>query len=161
MPKLYEHLEAVIKDLQSINSLPIYDLIVIDEAQDLFDKGIDIILDNQLNNGKDGLAKGRYIVFYDYLQAFNNGTNPELYQLVYHTIKDYSAFYKLFDYFRVIEGSGIAAFLDDALRGSIDITRKYGDDMIIKVYKDDKECLNQIQQAIKDAVHLEKIVMNE
>jgi superfamily I DNA and RNA helicase len=161
VPRIYEHVEKITTDLQSVQLLQTYDLIVIDEAQDLFHKGVDLILDRQLNGGKNGLSKGQYIVFYDSLQAFDKGTNSELYQLVYHIIRESSAFYKLFEYFRTIAGSGIANFLDDTLKGSIDLSRLYGSDMVIKTYKDTDDCIITLKQWIRNVLGVEKVAKKD
>lgn len=41
------------------------------------------------------------------------------------------------------------------------MTKKYGNDMVIKTYKDEKDCISSIHQAKRDAVHLERIDKNE
>jgi GTPase SAR1 family protein len=159
--KIYEHVEKVIADLQSIHFLKNYDLIVIDEGQDMFHKGIDIILEKQLNGGSNGLNKGSYIVFYDTLQAFDKGTNSELYQLVFDSLREAAAHYKLYEYFRTIEGSGIANFLDDAMKGSIDVARIYGGDMVIKSYESLDDCISMIRQYVKNALMVDKVSCND
>lgn len=50
-----------------------YDYIIIDEAQDVADKGLDVVL-SLLCPNKNGLKKGRYLVFYDLEQGYNNLT---------------------------------------------------------------------------------------
>lgn len=157
VPQLYSRLQTILTDLQSVSLLDTYDLIVVDEAQDLFDKGIDLILDKQLHDGKDGLNRGDYIVFYDSLQAFDKGTDTIMYQLVYHTIREASAHYRLLEQFRTIEGSGIASFLDDAMQGSIDFERTYGGDMVIKTYNSVEDCILMIKTAIRTAKEVERV----
>lgn len=49
-----------------------YDYIIVDEAQDVADKGIDILLEELLGTCQDGLRQGRYLVFYDLEQGYNN-----------------------------------------------------------------------------------------
>lgn len=48
-----------------------FDYIIVDEAQDVADKGVDILLD-KLDFGHNGLKQGRYLVFYDLEQGYNN-----------------------------------------------------------------------------------------
>lgn len=48
-----------------------YDYIIVDEAQDVADKGIEILL-NELLGHHNGLEKGRYLVFYDLEQGYNS-----------------------------------------------------------------------------------------
>ena len=49
-----------------------YDYIIVDEAQDVADKGVDILLDKLSNFGHNGLKQGHYLVFYDLEQGYNN-----------------------------------------------------------------------------------------
>ena len=49
-----------------------YDYIIIDEAQDVADKGVDILLDELIDTGHNGLKHGRYLVFYDLEQGYNS-----------------------------------------------------------------------------------------
>lgn len=49
-----------------------YDYIIVDEAQDVADKGVDILLEELLGTCQDGLRQGRYLVFYDLEQGYNN-----------------------------------------------------------------------------------------
>ena len=51
-----------------------YDYIIIDEAQDIVDKGVDVLLDEMLGPNHNGLKYGRYLVFYDLEQGYNNAT---------------------------------------------------------------------------------------
>lgn len=51
-----------------------YDYIIVDEAQDVADKGVDILLEELLGTCQDGLRQGRYLVFYDLEQGYNNFT---------------------------------------------------------------------------------------
>lgn len=51
-----------------------YDYIIVDEAQDVADKGVDILLEELLGTCQDGLRQGRYLVFYDLEQGYNNLT---------------------------------------------------------------------------------------
>lgn len=49
-----------------------YDYIIVDEAQDVADKGVDILLDELLDSGHNGLKYGRYLVFYDIEQGYSS-----------------------------------------------------------------------------------------
>lgn len=49
-----------------------YDYIIVDEAQDVVDKGVDILLDELLDSGHNGLKRGRFLVFYDLEQGYNS-----------------------------------------------------------------------------------------
>ena len=51
-----------------------YDYIIIDEAQDVADKGLDIAINELLGPNHNGLKHGNYLVFYDIEQGYNNVT---------------------------------------------------------------------------------------
>ena len=70
-----------------------YDYIIVDEAQDVADKGVDILLEELLGTCQDGLRQGRYLVFYDLEQGYNNLTRSL--NEVITKIAEYSACYVL------------------------------------------------------------------
>lgn len=49
-----------------------YDYIIVDEAQDVADKGVEILLNELLGQNHNGLEQGRYLVFYDLEQGYNS-----------------------------------------------------------------------------------------
>ena len=53
-----------------------YDYIIIDEAQDVLDKGAIQLLNSLTSVTFDGLATGRYLVFFDKEQGYNNKNRP-------------------------------------------------------------------------------------
>ena len=57
--------------LRSQKDFKPYDYIVIDEAQDTFDKNIACVLNNMTSSLCNGLESGRYLVFYDTEQGYN------------------------------------------------------------------------------------------
>ncbi|MEK6451192.1 MULTISPECIES: nuclease-related domain-containing DEAD/DEAH box helicase [unclassified Myroides] len=69
-----------------------YDYIIIDEAQDLFDRNLDVFLDKMCVTG-DGLKRGRSLVLYDFKQSFNQGEG-DVREYAY-LLKDYYAHYRL------------------------------------------------------------------
>lgn len=69
-----------------------YDYIIVDEAQDLFDRNIDVLLDRLCKTG-NGLTKGKSLVLYDFRQSFNSeGRDIQEYA---HLLQEYFAHYKL------------------------------------------------------------------
>lgn len=50
----------------------VYDYIIVDEAQDVADKGIEILLNELLGQNHNGLEQGRYLIFYDLEQGYNS-----------------------------------------------------------------------------------------
>ena len=63
-----EDLCKALRDIKRID----YDYIIVDEAQDVVDKGIKTLLNELLDKGHNGLKYGRYLVFYDLEQGYNN-----------------------------------------------------------------------------------------
>jgi hypothetical protein len=55
----------------SENYIP-YDYIIIDEAQDIFDKGLFLVLDKLTTTATDGRRNGRYLVFFDHEQGYSS-----------------------------------------------------------------------------------------
>lgn len=50
----------------------LYDYIIIDEAQDIADQGIDSVLNLLLSREDNGLSIGNYLIFYDIEQGYNS-----------------------------------------------------------------------------------------
>lgn len=86
-----------------------YDYIIIDEAQDVADLGLDIFLDTVLTpDHEDGLEYGRFLVFYDIEQGYNN-EHRKLNQVI-ERISKYAGRYNLDDNKRVAPTCEIAKY---------------------------------------------------
>lgn len=68
---LNEKVKSLMKRLRSRKDFIPYDYIIIDEAQDTFDKNIICVLNNMTSSLCNGLENGRYLVFYDTEQGYN------------------------------------------------------------------------------------------
>lgn len=68
---LSEKVFALMRHLRSQIDFRPYDYIIIDEAQDTFDKNIACVLNNMTSSLNNGLEHGRYLVFYDTEQGYN------------------------------------------------------------------------------------------
>ena len=68
---LSEKVSALMHHLRSQIDFRPYDYIIIDEAQDIFDKNIACVLNNMTSSLSNGLEYGRYLVFYDTEQGYN------------------------------------------------------------------------------------------
>lgn len=74
-PKSDDYCRIVQSVISSIKRNPdfiCYDYVIIDEAQDVFDKGVDIILNELVSVRGRGLEDGQFLVFYDTDQGYNN-----------------------------------------------------------------------------------------
>lgn len=89
----YGHVKNSIDKLKNSGELPHYDYIIIDEAQDTFDKGIDILINHVVGTNYGGLTSGRCLLLYDIEQGyFPEGRNIlEMAEL----FSSYFAHYKL------------------------------------------------------------------
>ena len=67
-----EKLEALFAALRERPDFIPYDYIIIDEAQDILDKGAIPLLDALTSVTNDGISTGRYLIFFDTEQGFNN-----------------------------------------------------------------------------------------
>lgn len=95
-----------------------YDYIIIDEAQDLFDRNLDVFIDKMCVTG-DGLNRGRSLVLYDFKQSFNQG-NGDVREYAY-LLKDYYAHYRLRRSRRNIAGGEINQLALDVKYNPADI----------------------------------------
>lgn len=102
------------KDLSSINNHKIYDFIIIDEAQDIIDKGIDVILNSFTSGFGNGLETGAYLVFYDIEQGYNS--NYRRLESVVDDLQRYAAHYKLNENKRIITNKQLVEIASDFLQ---------------------------------------------
>ncbi len=89
----------------SSNSLPHYDYIVVDEGQDVFDRGVDILISELVGSAGAGLNDGRCLLLYDidqsYYQERRDATE------ISDILSDYFAHFKLNDVKRSAQNPGI------------------------------------------------------
>lgn len=67
-------LETLFSSVREQNDFVPYDYIIIDEAQDVLDKGAIPLLNALTSVTKDGVSTGRYLIFYDTEQGYNYGS---------------------------------------------------------------------------------------
>ena len=93
-----------------------YDYLVIDEGQDLFEKGIDVFVDNVLENGK-GLKYGNILLLYDIDQSYSNkSSNIRDYEYI---LRDDFAHFRLSENKRSAQFPVIKNFAIDIINGNI------------------------------------------
>lgn len=74
--QFYEVVKNTIQKLESEDKLTPYDFIVVDEAQDLFDRGLDLFLNKFSGFKGQGLTNGNSLILYDIDQSYaNTGRN--------------------------------------------------------------------------------------
>ena len=124
-----------------------YDFVIVDEAQDIFDKGIDFML-KALLEGNNPLENGCWFIFYDDSQDYPDGSDLAHYIRTRDMFRNYSASYNLTTSLRVNTGHGIDEFVQDAASGSIDTGKDYGKDVMISEWKDAAEAIRMVKNAI-------------
>lgn len=102
------------EDLSTMNNQIIYDFIIIDEAQDIIDKGLDVILNSFTSRLGDGLETGAYLVFYDIEQGYNS--NYRRLESVVDDLQRYAAHYKLNENKRIITNKQLVEIASDFLQ---------------------------------------------
>ena len=70
-----------------------FDFIIVDEAQDIFDKGIKEVINTLTSVDSRGLSNGRYLVFYDTEQGYRN--DDRQLKVFANEISDFGAHYIL------------------------------------------------------------------
>ena len=102
------------ENLNSINNHKIYDYIIIDEAQDIIDKGIDVILNSFTTGFGNGLETGTYLVFYDIEQGYNS--NYRRLESVVNDLQGYAVHYKLNENKRIVTNKQLVKIANDFLQ---------------------------------------------
>ena len=101
-------------DLSNANNHKIYDFIIIDEAQDIIDKGIDVILNSFTTGIGNGLESGAYLVFYDIEQGYNS--NYRRLESVVDDLQRYAVHYKLNENKRIVTNKQLVKIANDFLQ---------------------------------------------
>jgi ethanolamine utilization protein EutQ (cupin superfamily) len=148
--------EEAVGYLKSQSKLQKYDFIVVDEAQDIFDKGIYTVIDEMLSEDK-GIENGKYYVFYDEKQYLKQNIDYDEYDMVLSLLKEYSAIYKLSDNFRAIGGPGIKALIEEIHERRFDFGKDYGNDVKFVKYNS----VENIPSDIIDLIRKEHLNKNE
>lgn len=111
--EFYELVKDTISRLEHEKRLYPYDFIVVDEAQDLFDRGLDLFINSFSGYNRKGLLNGCSFVMYDVDQSYSNsGRNiSELADL----ISEYYSHFKLNEVKRSAQNPDIRKLSSDIL----------------------------------------------
>src|SRR5690606_27282211 len=103
--EFYDFVKDTISRIENEKGFIPYDFIVIDEAQDIFDKGLDLFINSFSGYNGKGLLNGNSLVLYDIDQSyFNSGRNvSELADL----ISEYYSHFKLNEVKRSVQNPDI------------------------------------------------------
>ncbi|MFT3680687.1 MAG: NERD domain-containing protein [Ferruginibacter sp.] len=69
--EFYDLLKQTISKLERANSLKQYDFVVIDEGQDILDRGLDLFINKFCGYNGNGLSNGNALVLYDIDQSYS------------------------------------------------------------------------------------------
>lgn len=117
----------------------IYDYMIIDEAQDIFDKGFDDIINESLSNGR-GLTNGNVLVLYDIDQSYVHN-NPQVLELA-DLYVEYFSHFKLDDVKRTAQNPNLKLLANNII--SNDFTIKNTENITIEEHTS----LNSIKKSI-------------
>jgi hypothetical protein len=138
MGGVYELAKESLGKLHKSGKLPKYDFLVVDEAQDIFDKGLDQVIKSVLKVNNP-LSHGNYYIFFDDSQAYPRKEDLDRYIRTRDTLSDASAYYVLFSNLRVNTGLGLSRLILDAGKGSLDPEMQYGEDVKFSTWKTPEE----------------------
>jgi KaiC/GvpD/RAD55 family RecA-like ATPase len=145
--EMRQQVKGIVTKLGKSKKLQKYDLLVIDEAQDLFDKGIDHIL-KALLKVKNPLQNGSYFIFYDDSQDYPEAGDLINYIRTRDDFRSSAASYSLVSNLRINTGNGISDLISDTASGVFDPLKNYGKDVIIKEWDRPLEALGMIRQVM-------------
>jgi hypothetical protein len=124
-----------------------YDFLVIDEAQDIFDKGVDHIV-KVLLKVNNPLQNGNYYIFYDDSQDYPEAGDLSHYIRTRDLFKSGAASYNLVSSLRQNTGQGISELIADAASGVFDPVRIYGNDVVRREWRNPEEAVRLISQSV-------------
>ena len=144
--EMRQQVKGVVTKLGNSKKLEKYDFLVIDEAQDLFDKGLDQMI-KPLLKVNNPIQNGSYYIFYDDSQDYPESGDLGNYIRTRDAFRSSAASYTLVSNLRINTGHGISELIADAASGLFDPAKDYGKDVIIKEWKKSEEALAIIKQA--------------
>jgi hypothetical protein len=140
----------------------LYEYIVADEAQDLFNRGLMDLVPALLHK-KSTLNAGEFTILYDNSQAFGSTSTKDDYQLNLEAFRESSAIYQLSERFRGHEGTGIFEFIRELDRGTPDFSKPFGEDVLIEKWNpEDPSSVVKKLISLKNRYHtIVKLPLNE
>ena len=109
----YNLVKTTITQMENIGSLKPYDFIVVDEAQDLFDRGIDLFINKFSGYNGQGLSNGNSLVLYDIDQSYSSSGRSVL--EIADLITQYYSHYKINEVRRSAQNPDIRKLAADVL----------------------------------------------
>lgn len=138
--------KEVLIALEQKNKLPMYDFMVIDEAQDLFDRGLDLILSKFCGYGKSGLENGNILLLYDVDQSYKLSENNVV--EIADIMSEYFAHFKLNEVKRSAQNSSIKMLADRIFLDTNYIVDELLDDKLSSITISQHKNLNGVTKYI-------------
>jgi hypothetical protein len=145
--ELRQQVKGAVSKLGSSGKVEKYDFLIIDEAQDLFDMGIDHVV-KALLKGNNPLQNGSYYIFYDDSQDYPGSADISYYVRTRDTFKSYAASYSLVSNLRLNTGNGVNELIMSAVSGTFDAKRDYGEDVAIMEWNRPDEVMTFIRRIV-------------
>lgn len=139
----YHLVKTTISKLENQKELTPYDFIVIDEAQDMFDKGLDLFINYFSGYNGKGLKNGNSLILYDIDQSYSSGRRniSELADL----ITEYYSHFKLNETRRSIQNPDVRKLSVEIL----DNPRVFDDESFCNLYPNISVLYHQDLKSIK------------
>ena len=145
----------LMKEVFMQSSPKLYDYIIVDEAQDIADKGIEVLIDNLVSVSGDGLSTGNYLIFYDLEQGYNS--NSRHIENFVSSYLPFAAHYKLNENKRVITNRQIVRYANELLQletkdSYTDFIKKLGEESMPYIRTTFVNCNKDLSRTFKSAI---------
>ena len=145
----------LMKEVFMQSNTKLYDYIIIDEAQDIADKGIEVLIDNLISVSGDGLSTGNYLIFYDLEQGYNS--NSRHIENFVSSYLPFAAHYKLNENKRVITNRQIVRYANELLQletkdSYTDFIKKLGEESMPYIRTTFVNCNKDLYRTFKSPI---------
>jgi DNA polymerase III delta prime subunit len=142
----YEMVKDTIQRLELEDKLTPYDFIVIDEAQDLFDRGLDLFVNKFSGFKGQGLMNGNSLILYDIDQSYSNsGRNvSEIADL----LTEYYSHFKINEVKRSAQNPNIRKLSTEVLESPSIIIEKQFEELFPNIKINQHESLQDVKKHI-------------
>lgn len=93
--QFYDVVKNTLRTLEDENKLPVFDYMVVDEGQDVFDRGVDLLINKLCGYNRHGLTNGTALILYDIDQSYA-GTGRNVLEIA-DLLTEYFSHFQLHD----------------------------------------------------------------